>query len=96
MFERIDKEADGEVYVKEVTDFLRVLDDNLEQSDEVLETNQNDEHNKKLVLKVNELFAHYKREASKVLNFEEFTVSRLKRNHQIQLANTFKGVDGCY
>ena len=46
MFERIDKEADGEVYVKEVTDFLRVLDDNLEQSDEVLETNQNDEHNK--------------------------------------------------
>ena len=46
MFERIDKEADGEVYVQEVTDFLRVLDDNLEQSDEVLERNQNDEHNK--------------------------------------------------
>ena len=35
MFERIDKEADGEVYVKEVTDFLRVLDDNLEQNEEV-------------------------------------------------------------
>ena len=51
MFERIDKEADGEVYVKEVTDFLRVLDDNLEQSDEVLETNQNDEHENSLSLR---------------------------------------------
>jgi Ca2+-binding EF-hand superfamily protein len=37
MFERIDKEADGEVYVKEVTDFLRVLDDNLEQNEEVFD-----------------------------------------------------------
>ena len=35
MFERIDKEADGEVYVSEVTDFLRVLDDNLEQTEQV-------------------------------------------------------------
>ena len=35
MFERIDKEADGAVYVKEVTDFLRVLDDNLEQKEQV-------------------------------------------------------------
>ena len=37
MFERIDQEADGEVYVKEVTDFLRVLDDNLEQNEEVID-----------------------------------------------------------
>ena len=37
MFERIDTEADGEVYVKEVTDFLRVLDDNLEQTEEVID-----------------------------------------------------------
>ena len=35
MFERIDKEEDGEVYVQEVTDFLTVLDDNIEQSEEV-------------------------------------------------------------
>ena len=35
MFERIDKEEDGEVYVREVVDFLRVLDNNLEQSEEV-------------------------------------------------------------
>ena len=35
MFERIDKEEDGEVYVKEVVDYLRVLDDNMEQTKEV-------------------------------------------------------------
>ena len=35
MFERIDKEEDGEVYVREVVDFLRVLDNNLEQTEEV-------------------------------------------------------------
>ena len=35
MFDRIDKEDDGEVYVHEVIDFLRVLDDNMEQNDEV-------------------------------------------------------------
>jgi Ca2+-binding EF-hand superfamily protein len=35
MFERIDKEEDGEVYVREVVEFLRVLDNNLEQSSEV-------------------------------------------------------------
>ena len=34
MFERIDKEEDGEVYVREVVEFLRVLDNNLEQSQE--------------------------------------------------------------
>ena len=39
MFERIDKESDGEVYVKEVTDFLRVLDDNLEQNEKVWMSN---------------------------------------------------------
>ena len=38
MFQRIDKEADGEVYIKEVTDFLRVLDDNLEQTNEVFKS----------------------------------------------------------
>ena len=38
MFERIDKEADGEVYLREVVEFLRVLDDNLEQKKEVGET----------------------------------------------------------
>ena len=32
MFERIDKEEDGEVYLREVVEFLRVLDDNLEQT----------------------------------------------------------------
>ena len=35
MFGRIDKEEDGEVYVREVVEFLRVLDNNLEQSDQV-------------------------------------------------------------
>ena len=38
MFQRIDKEADGEVYIKEVMDFLRVLDDNLEQTNEVFKS----------------------------------------------------------
>ena len=38
MFERIDKEDDGEVYVREVVEFLRVLDDNLEQTKEVIDT----------------------------------------------------------
>lgn len=38
MFERIDKEEDGDVYVKEVVDFLKVLDNNLEQSHEVFDT----------------------------------------------------------
>ena len=46
--------------------------------------------------KVNGLLAQYKKEASKVLNFEEFTVSRHKRNDQIQLVNIFKGIDGCH
>ena len=32
MFERIDKEEDGEVYIREVVDFLRVLDNDIEQS----------------------------------------------------------------
>ena len=36
MFERIDNEEDGEVYVREVIEFLRVLDNNLEQSEEVV------------------------------------------------------------
>ena len=36
MFSRIDKEDDGEVYVREVMEFLKVLDNNLEQSDEVV------------------------------------------------------------
>ena len=31
MFERIDREADGEVYVSEVLDFLRSMSDDLEQ-----------------------------------------------------------------
>ena len=38
MFERIDKEEDGEVYLREVVEFLRVLDDNLEQTKKVSET----------------------------------------------------------
>jgi Ca2+-binding EF-hand superfamily protein len=42
MFERIDKEEDGEVYVREVVDFLSVLDNNLEQSQEVI-INENEE-----------------------------------------------------
>ena len=36
MFERIDKEEDGEVYVREVVEFLRVLDDNMAQNNEVI------------------------------------------------------------
>ena len=36
MFERIDKEEDGEVYLREVVDFLAVLDNNIEQSHQVL------------------------------------------------------------
>ena len=35
MFERIDKEEDGEVYLREVVDFLAVLDNNIEQSHQV-------------------------------------------------------------
>ena len=35
MFERIDKEEDGEVYLREVVEFLRVLDNNIEQSNKV-------------------------------------------------------------
>lgn len=35
MFERIDKEEDGEVYIREVVDFLRVLDNDIEQSMQV-------------------------------------------------------------
>ena len=33
MFERIDREADGEVYVSEVLDFLRSMSDDLDQGD---------------------------------------------------------------
>ena len=74
MFERIDREADGEVYVQEVTDFLRVLDDNLKQSDEVL-TSLNDIRLKFNPVQVNQLLKDCRREASKVLNFDEFTVT---------------------
>ena len=35
MFERIDKEEDGEVYLREVVDFLKVLDNDIEQSNQV-------------------------------------------------------------
>ena len=35
MFERIDKEEDGEVYLREVVDFLKVLDNDIEQSTQV-------------------------------------------------------------
>ena len=35
MFERIDREADGEVYVSEVLDFLRSMSDDLDQSEQV-------------------------------------------------------------
>ena len=43
MFERIDKEEDGEVYLREVVDFLAVLDNNIEQSHQVrLELVEND------------------------------------------------------
>ena len=35
MFDRIDKEEDGEVYIREVVDFLAVLDNNIEQSHQV-------------------------------------------------------------
>ena len=45
MFSRIDKEDDGEVYVREVVEFLMVLDNNLEQSDEVVIEDEKDFHN---------------------------------------------------
>ena len=35
MFEKIDKEEDGEVYLREVVDYLDVLDNNIEQSHRV-------------------------------------------------------------
>ena len=35
MFERIDREADGEVYIQEVLDFLRSMNSDLDQSPEV-------------------------------------------------------------
>ena len=35
MFEKIDKEEDGEVYLREVVDYLDVLDNNVEQSHRV-------------------------------------------------------------
>ena len=42
MFSRIDKEDDWEVYVREVVEFLKVLDNNLEQSDEVVTEDEKD------------------------------------------------------
>ena len=36
MFEKIDKEEDGEVYLREVIEHLKVLDDNMEQAKEVV------------------------------------------------------------
>ena len=35
MFERIDKEEDGEVYTREVLDFLRVMSHDMDQTEEV-------------------------------------------------------------
>merc|ERR1711892_72884 len=35
MFERIDREADGEVYIREVLDFLRSMNSDLDQTPEV-------------------------------------------------------------
>merc|ERR1712062_356081 len=35
MFEKIDKEEDGEVYLREVVDYLDALDNNIEQSSRV-------------------------------------------------------------
>ena len=35
MFEKIVKEEDGEVYLREVVDYLDVLDNNIEQSHRV-------------------------------------------------------------
>ena len=36
MFEKIDKEEDGEVYLREVVDYLDALDNNIEQSHKVI------------------------------------------------------------
>ena len=36
MFEKIDKEEDGQVYLREVVDYLDVLDNNIEQSSRVI------------------------------------------------------------
>ena len=35
MFERIDREADGEVYIQEVLDFLRTMSADFDQTSEV-------------------------------------------------------------
>ena len=35
MFERIDKEEDGEVYTREVLDFLRIMSQDIVQNDNV-------------------------------------------------------------
>ena len=37
MFEKIDKEEDGEVYLREVVDYLDALDNNIEQSHKVIQ-----------------------------------------------------------
>ena len=36
MFEKIDKEEDGQVYLREVVDYLDALDNNIEQSSRVI------------------------------------------------------------
>ena len=78
MFERIDKEEDGEVYLREVVDFLKVLDNDIEQSNQVKRIWFY--HFTKGNCKVNMMLMEYKTQNDRVLNFEEFTVSLLLDN----------------
>ena len=88
MFERLDQEEDGEVYLREVVDYLAVLDNNIEQSHRVRQ-------NLRLLttfifikiyicykiflkIQVKLLLLEYKEEKDKVLDFKEFTVKSVK------------------
>ena len=72
MFDRIDKEEDGEVYLREVVDYLAVLDNNIQQSLKV---------HSLCTLKyeicfaqVNAMLMDYRTQKDRVLNLKEFSV----------------------
>ena len=75
MFERIDREADGEVYVNEVLDFLHSMAGDLDQvciveilnsSGKLIISFQNED--------VSELFREYRSKGDRVLYLPEFMV----------------------
>ena len=93
MFERIDKEEDGEVYVREVVEFLRVLDDNMEQNNEVIWKSLDTMCDDFFLKQVNNLFKHYKRDENRALDFKEFAVNQQRYGIQFS-ASTFEGDHG--